>query len=320
LLLTTSALAADRPTELVEPTPPCNPSAVIWRTPEPPADAQKGDVWVNPKDGMEMVYIPTGDFAMGSSTAEIKAWLTAHTLDQALWFAQEQPQFTVKVNGYWIGRYEVTNAQYLRFVQGAGYPKPDHWRGGEIPEGLENFPVAFVEWEDARAYCEWAGGRLPTELEWERAARGGDKRVFPWGATWDRTRCRNFEVISGRTYAGYSDGYNALEGWMGAHDEARDGPVAVGSLPAGVSPFGCFEMAGNVAEWCVDWYSEQIYARYAKGDLTPPPPGAERQKVLRGGGFSGAFPRQFRCAFRFGIPPTTRDVGIGFRAVRPAVE
>jgi len=316
--LVTAALAADRPTELVNPLPPCNSNAVVWRTPEPPVDAQKGDVWVNPKDGMEMVCIPAGEFTMGSSTSEIQAWLGAHAYDQATWFAAEQPQCKVKLKAYWVGRYEVTNAQYQRFVQVADYAKPDHWRGGEIPEGLGNFPVAFVEWEDARAYCEWAGGRLPTEPEWERAARGGDKRTFPWGFTWDRTRCRNFEAVTGRAYPRWTDSEAALQEWMGAHDEVREGPVAVGSFLAGVSPFGCFDMAGNVAEWSGDWYDDEAYERYAKGDLTPPSVSPSGVRTVRGGAFSYGQPRGYRCASRLGGDPTLRDVSVGFRVVRPA--
>jgi formylglycine-generating enzyme required for sulfatase activity len=314
------AAADERPAERVSPPPPCNPNAVIWRTPEPPADPQKGDVWVNPKDGMGMVYVPAGEFVMGSSTRELNAWLQAHPEDQYSWFAHEQPQCRVKLGSYWIGRTEVTNAQYLRFVEAADYAKPEHWHGGIIPEGLENFPVSFVEWEDARAYCKWAGGRLPSEPEWERAARGGDGRIFPWGNRWEGSRCRSLESIVGHTPPTPFQNLAWFHMWIGAHDEVREGPVAAGSYVAGASPFGCLDLAGNVWEWCADWYDEQAYQRYSTGDLTPPASSPQGKRVLRGGAFSEGHPRSFRCAWRFSFEPTAREVFVGFRVARDAAK
>jgi len=299
------AAAEDRPTERVSPAPQVNPNAVLWRTPQPPAKPQAGDVWVNPKDGMEMVYIAPGEFTLGTSDAQIDAWLKEHPADTRKMFRDEHPQCRVNLPGYWIGRTEVTNAQYLRFVEATGHRTPNHWEGGQVPSGLKNCPVVWVDCLAASAYCEWAGGHLPSELRWEKAARGADGRIFPWGNQWDSKRCRN----------------NA------------EGPAAVGSYPTGASPYGCADMAGNVWEWCADWYDESAYQRYAKGDLTAPNSG--EYMVLRGGSWGNVTPYYFRCADRNGSrPPGYRDYGtddsrltyfdfgvesdVGFRCARDA--
>jgi len=311
--------AEARPTEKVAPPPEVNPNAVVWRTPTPPTDAQAGDVWVNPKDGMEMVYVAPGEFTLGTSDAQVDAWLKEHAGDTRDLLKDEQPQCRVNLPGYWMGRTEVTNAQYLRFVRATGHRAPEHWKGGQVPSGLDSLPVVQVNWQDARAYCEWAGGRLPTELEWEKAARGGNGRIFPWGNQWDSKRCRNFELITGRKYATVWEWWPALLSWVGAHDAAHEGPAAVASYPAGASPYGCLDMAGNVWEWCADWYDQDAYQRYAKGDLTPPAKGGDR--VLRGGSWYDVLPRLFRCAYRYCYHPDFRYNGLydfGFRCARDA--
>ena len=313
------AAAEGRPTERVSPAPEVNPNAVVWRTPEPPKDPQAGDVWVNPKDGMEMVYIAPGELILGTSDAEIDAWLKEHPADEDKrgWFKlDQQPQCRVNLPGYWIGRTEVTNAQYLRFVKATGHRAPDHWKGGQVPSGLGSFPVVLVHWQDAQAYSQWAGGRLPTELEWEKAARGTDGRVFPWGSQWDRTRCRSFELITGRAYASLGEWGAAGDNWLQAHHPIREGPTAVGSYPAGASPYGCLDMAGNVCEWCADWYDGDAYKRYAKGGLTPPASGT--WKVLRGGSWRDDVPWFFRCAAAAATAPAVAATSYGFRCARDA--
>jgi len=303
-----------QPAEPVSPAPAVNPNAVLWLTPKPPANPQAGDVWMNPKDGMEMVYIAPGEFTLGTSDAQIDAWLKEHAGEKRQVFKDQQPQCQANLPGYWTGRTEVTNAQYLQFVRATGHRAPDHWSGGEIPSGLERFPVVFVSWEDARSYCEWAGRRLPTELEWEKAARGSGSRTFPWGESWDPRRCRNLELITGETHSDPSDWAVASEEWVASHDGFREGPAAVGSYPIGASPYGCLDMAGNVEEWCVDWYDEHAYRRYAKGDFTPPLSGTYR--VLRGGSWYNGTSRYFRCDFRCYSDPANRGGNLGFRCVR----
>jgi len=311
----TAAPTEARPSERVTPAPLCNPNAVTWRTPDPPAEARKGDIWINPKDGIEMVFIPAGEFTLGSSTPELQAWLEAHTEDEASWFAEERPQCRLKLKAYWIGRTEVTNAQYLRFVEVTGHDTPEHWRGGKIPDGLNDFPVVMVDWDDAQAYCAWAGGRLPSEPEWERAARGGDARIFPWGNQWDRGRCRNLEALTGARTPSPEINAAQLEQWRAQHNAYRDGPAAVGSYPSGASPFGCLDAAGNVWEWCADWYDGLAYERYAAGDLTPAS-SPTQSHVARGGSFADGHPRYFRCAWRAGYGPATREAFVGFRGAR----
>jgi len=310
------AVEEQRPTEPVEPSPEVNPSAVVWRTPEPPASPQAADVWLNPRDGMEMVYVPAGEFTLGSSDAELDAWLRQHPQEERSSFYREQPQCRVNLPAYWIGRTEVTNAQYLVFVRATGHQSPEHWASGRPPAGLENFPVVKVSWEDARAYCAWAGGRLPTELEWEKAARGTDGRIFPWGNAWDRAKCRNFGGITGRSYASNDEFVSALAAWSRSHDRVGEGPAAVGSYPSGASRYGCQDMAGNVWEWCRDWYEEDAYRRYATGDLALPTDGV--RKVVRAGSWGNdvVSPRNFRCACRFYAHPDGPYNNNGFRCVR----
>lgn len=306
-----------RPGERVSPAPELNPQAVVWRTPTPPANAQAADVWVNPRDGMEMVYIAPGEFVIGTSDAEIDAWAKGGgdlNREWFEWFDDERPALRLRVSGYWIGRTEVTNAQYLRFVQATRHRTPDHWEGGTVPAGLENFPVMMVDWDDARAYCEWAGGRLPREYEWEKAARGGDARVFPWGDQWDSRRCRNFEVVTGRRYSSAQDMETAIAEWIDSHDTVREGAARVGSYPSDASPYGCKDMAGNVMEWCADPYDEKAYERYERGDFTPS--ANERERVLRGGPWwMGGDPRYFRCASRHPQPRGAQNPAYGFRCV-----
>ena len=310
--------AQERPAERVSPPPAGNANAVVWRTPEPPANPQKCDLWVNPKDGMEMVYIPAGEFLMGASDAQVAAWLGEYNEDEYELFRDEQPQFRVTLKGYWIGRTEVTNAQYQRFVRATGRPAPEGWWRGQMPAGLGDFPVLSVDWADAQAYSGWAGGRLPTEPEWERAARGGDGRIFPWGVQWDRGRCRNFELIAGQRYAKPGDNQAVFQDWMGGHDEIREGLTPAGSYPTGASPFGCLDIAGNVLEWCADWYDPAAYSRYAQGEIAPPASSPQDARVARGGSFEEAHPRAFRCAARYFYDPLTKDINLGFRCARAA--
>jgi len=310
--------ATARPKEKVAPPPQVNPNAVVWRTPEPPKGAQAGDVWVNPKDGMEMVYVPAGEFVLGMSDAQVEAWLKEYPRDKRDDFKDEQPQCRVNLPGYWIGRTEVTNAQYLRFVRATGHRAPYHWKVGEVPSGLESFPVVYVSWEDARAYAEWAGGRLPSELEWEKATRGADGRVFPWGNEWDSKRCRNLELITGMKYTTVDEWLSAADRWVSAHDPVREAPAAVGAYAAGASPYGCLDMTANVWEWCADWYEGKAYHRYAKGDLKAPARESELnpRKVFRGGSWGEGLPPRFRCAYRRSNFPVTLALDVGFRCAR----
>ena len=175
----------------------------------------------------------------------------------------EQPQQRVYLDGYWMGKTPVTNAQYAAFVKATGHQAPGHWQSSTIPSGKEHHPVVNVSWEDAAAFCTWASQvtgrevRLPTEAEWEKAARGTDGRIYPWGnQAPDKSRCN---------FAGNENGTT---------------PVGQYS-PQGDSPYGCVDMAGNVWEWCADWYDESYYKTAPARNPRGPQKGEDR--VLRGG-------------------------------------
>ena len=211
---------------------------------------------------------------------------------------EEHPQHTVSLDAFWIDRYEVTNDQYRAFVEATGNRVPYDWQKGEIPAGKQDHPVVRVSWEDAQAYCQWAGARLPTEAEWEKGARGTDARQYPWGNTFDGSRLnfcdRNCEFDWKDTDV--DDGY------------ARTAPV--GSFPAGASPYGALDMAGNVWEWVADWYDGDYYRRSPGSNPAGPDSGGYR--VLRGGSWS-SYPGRARSAYRDWIGPGCTLWDFGFR-------
>ncbi|MCK5056745.1 MAG: SUMF1/EgtB/PvdO family nonheme iron enzyme [Candidatus Aminicenantes bacterium] len=240
-----------------------------------------------------MIKVEAGEFTRGSESKEVYDW--------------EKPVRTIYLDEYMIGKYQVTNEEYRRFVEDGGYANEDFW----APEGWQwkekggiieprywhdrkwngpNFPVVGVSWYEACAYAEWLSKttgepyRLPTEAEWEKAARGTDGRTYPWGEGIDKKKC-NYNANLGRT-------------------------SPVGIFPQGTSPYGCFDMAGNVWEWCSDWFDEKYYEK--SPDKNPQGPAHGGYRVLRGGSwFYDA--GNVRAAFRYGDEPSDRWSYTGFR-------
>jgi len=226
-----------------------------------------------------MVLVPVGEFIMGADSE----------------FSNERPRRTVNMDAFYIDKYEVTNAEYKEFVDATGHrapylkafwAEPFNWRSGTYPPGKGDYPVVLVSWNDAAAYAKWAGKRLPTEAEWEKAARGGDGRTWPWGKTWDPNKC------------------NIKESFLNSTQ-----PVYL--FAEGKSPYGCFNMAGNVTEWTADWYSEDYYRRAP--DRNPPGPSTGKARVARGGAWDSNINLYARTGYRYYFPSNKKSANIGFR-------
>ena len=214
-------------------------------------------------DGSVMVYVPPGDFTMGSPAGAGSD--------------EEVPMHTVTLDGFWIDRTEVTNTRYRLFVEAAGYPAPSDCDWGEPTYDdptKANHPVVCVSWQDAQAFCEWAGGRLPTEAEWEKAARGTTAGTYPWGHGFDGSRLNYCDVNCDVNCAANCDAFcaanrgpncDANRGYdeqnVATFDDGYAQSAPVGSFPSGASPYGALDMAGNVWEWVADWYSFYYYSR-----------------------------------------------------------
>ncbi|MBI4720728.1 MAG: formylglycine-generating enzyme family protein [Chitinivibrionia bacterium] len=224
-----------------------------------------------------MIYIPAGEFLMGSSAEDVK--------NQAE--IDEFPQRLVFVEGFYIDMFEVTNIQYKLFADSMKVKPPSHWIDGDYPVGMDGYPVVGVTWHDAQKYARFVGKRLPTETEWEKAARGTDGRKYPWGNEFDNTKCNNGPQLA-----------------------------QIADFEAGKSPFGVFNMAGNAAEWVDAWYTP--YVRTEHDRLDPDMPehkpfyGNKRYRVYRGGSWN-SFGKYLRCANREKARPGERWSFIGFR-------
>jgi len=238
-----------------------------------------------------MIKIPTGSFLMGSSPSEIKN--AQQGVLRSKWIKWEQPKHRVELSEYSISKYPITNQEYQVFVKDAKYRVPVNWKDSEFPTGKGNFPVVNVTWNDANAFCSWLRKRtgkqyrLPTEAEWEKAARGIDGRIFPWGNEFDSGGCNTAEANIGQLT-----------------------PIGQFS-PAGDSPFGCSEMIGNVKVWCYDFFTENEYKnRLNTKDPRGPQHGSWR--VVRGASFTDTY-KSAHCSFRNAFDHDAWQKNLGFR-------
>jgi formylglycine-generating enzyme required for sulfatase activity len=203
-----------------------------------------GSVITSEKDGMVMVYVPAGSFTMGTDNG----------------YAHEGPAHDVYLDSFWIDQTEVTDKQYALCLADGGCTDP-LWQGGYSPDYFSE--AQYVNWMQAKSYCEWAGKRLPTEAEWEKAARGTEGRVYPWGDEAPNCRLAN------------------IPDCVGGNPSPIFGLSHVGNYPDGVSPYGVYDMIGNVWEWVADWYGENYYAE--SPERNPPGPASGTLRLLRGG-------------------------------------
>ncbi len=249
--------AGARP-ERIQPEPKVTDVVVLTPPPAKPIAVESPPLTeslVNEIDGTQLVLIPEGEFLAGD------------------------PPFPVTLPAYYEAKCPVTNAQYRKFVQATGNPPPDQadfgqpvWTGNSFPPDKAHHPVVCVSWHDAQAYCAWAGLRLPTELEWEKGARGSDDRMYPWGMT----------------------GIAALIAVT--HQMSEKQPAVVRTSPPAAVHGGLYQMSGNVWEWCEDWSEHDAYSRYKTGNLSLPVTGFFR--IVRGGSFRSNKSTLFCCAYR----------------------
>jgi formylglycine-generating enzyme required for sulfatase activity len=231
--------------------------AVIWQL----AFSDK-----NLRDGAELLYVPAGKFIMG--------------IDEG--FENESPEHSVYVDDFWIYKSEVSNKQFRKCIDAdicAGNPE-------DYPR--DNFPAVNINWYQAQAYCQWTGGRLPTEAEWEKAARGTDGQTYPWGESSTNCDLANYSACVGSS-------------------------MPLGSYPDGVSPYGALDMVGNVWEWVADWY-EADYYNQENNTINPQGPEESGKKVLRGGSWGSSI-WTTRATSRNWFHPDFSSIAIGFRCV-----
>jgi formylglycine-generating enzyme required for sulfatase activity len=267
----------------------------------------------NARDGAEMILIPGGRFLMGSTKAEVDAQFRdaglpedwkKHTLD-------EEPRHERTLKPFYIYKYEVTNEQYQAFLDSTGHRAPPHWKGKTYPVGKGKHPVVEVSWDDAQAYCRWAGTQLPTEAQWEYAARGSQpaegkpSRVYPWGDRWDRRLSNNASYHAGKELQNAEDWNKWYKGDQKAHFPLTS---PVGSFPQSVSPFGVHDMAGNAWEWCAE-----IQAPYP--DQRPEDAPDKRLRARRGGSWANVA-LHIRTADRQPAAHDDLNLYTGFRCVK----
>ena len=249
-------------------------------------------VKISASDGKEMVLVPAGEFIMGTDKIDKE---NTHRKIGAVkpLYLDQHPIRKINLKAFYIDKYEVTNEEYKKFLDASGYDElPGHWENGMYAEGKEKYPVTHVTWREALTYALWAQKTLPTEAQWEKAARGTDGLNFPWGDNYEKGKS-NIDT----------DGARALK--------------KVGSYPKDVSPYKVYDLAGNVMEWTMDWYLPYPSNTYKN------PRFGEVLKVLRGNAFQKAG-HYFLDAYRYSFSRTEADPNdyfenVGFRCALPVV-
>jgi len=255
-----------------------------------------GSTRTRPADGMTMVYVPEGTFTMGDTVDQAMGECQKFRNDcQQSWFTDEQPPHDVSMDGYWIDKTEVTNVMYAKCLGAGACQAPSSIKSHTFSSYYGNpqydhYPAIYVSWADASNYCTWAGVRLPTEAEWEKAARGTDGRIYPWGNDSPSKSLLNYNSNVGDT-------------------------TATGNSLPGASPFGAVDMAGNVWEWVNDWFGETYYSQSPQSNPQGPSSGISR--VLRGGSWVND-ERKVRSAYRVGVNPAEGNGYVGFRCAQSA--
>ena len=241
-----------------------------------PASAPQPPAEIIGKDGAFMVLVPAGEFTMGSDKGD----------------DDEQPIHRVFLDSFYMDKFEVTNGRFAKFVEAIQSEPPWGFADKETPVVHSDRPVRWVNWMEAMGYCLWAGKRLPTEAEWEKAARGTDGRVYPWG---------NDQPTAAQAVFGLKEGADTVS--------------PIGNRDKGKSPYGVHDLAGNLYEWVTDWYEEQFYTK--NPTINPRGPVEGTAKVQRGGSYVNN-PYRLRSSFRTKGDPTEHDPNVGFRCAQDA--
>ena len=290
------------------------------RLPEALSTGAAHGEYVHSADGAAMVYVPAGYFLRGTPKAKaaVLSWQFGD------FFVVETPQRSIHLSAYYIDKFEVTNRQYGLFLDALtrGTPAalhpdgppdkdytPTYWRDSRL-NGPDH-PVTAVDWYDASAYCRWAGKQLPTEAQWEKAARGPDGLTYPWGHAWRADYSNNVESTFGHPVLGDRQ-WVLLLGNLDL-DAMTGFTRPVGSFPQSVSPYGAHDMGGNLWEWVHDRYVKDYY-HVAPSHDPPGPPDASPYRVLRGGCWS-SHRGKIRAAYRNYDLAADRHLEIGFRCV-----
>ncbi|MBM4138169.1 MAG: formylglycine-generating enzyme family protein [Nitrospira sp.] len=230
------------------------------------------------KDGAPMVLVPAGEFTMGSDKGD----------------EDELPVHHAILNAYYIDKFEVTNGRFAKFVEAIHSEPPWGFVDKDTPVVHAERPVRWVSWMDAIGYCLWAGKRLPTEAEWEKAARGTDGRVYPWG----------------------NDLPTPIHAVYGIKEGGEESIAVIGARDKGQSPYGAYDLAGNLYEWVMDWYAEDYYLNFAgRPAINPRGPAEGTVKVQRGGSYINS-PYRLRSSFRTKGDPNEQDPNVGFRCAQ----